>query len=269
MEYSGAHPLCPPYPAASLYEKIGRAIGNEISSTRCDLLESADHLMEIIEQDQEFLPYRYSTEERMMGRDDLVVKGTGTASGFHIDGKPYSITGGVGECYLKELIFVREGKWEFGQRIDVRGKKRIVTDDWGDIKISRTKVPFTLPEELSRLIKFLKGSSDLFVRIYSYHNPSFKELLMEAADAMGADDAVMEMLHQRGDKGKKQLIDALTRKQYQEYRHIVIRFLLTMYSDEEIYQIVGHFIENLVESDEKEGYRTLFAAFSTARKSAV
>jgi hypothetical protein len=261
MKFTGAYPKNSPYPGAYFLMKIGTAYRSERTATRIEILESAKHLAEFMEQDREFFPYRYSTEEHMLGRDDLLVKGSGTATGFQIDGKMYSITGGVGECYLEEMIPQPNGKWKLGKRIDVRDKKRIVTENWGDIKISKKKVTFTFPDELARVIGFLEDAMDRNVKIYAYDSPSFKELLMEAAQGMGSDDGAIEMLLQRGEKCKRQLIAALKQKQFKAYRHIVVRFLLSLYPEESTHQTIKQFINEIPNDEEKRSYLTLLAAF--------
>lgn len=266
MKFSGACPQNPPYPGSAFLVTIGMTNGREITFNRLDILKSAKHLAEVIEKDKDLLPYRYSTEERVMGRDDLLVKGTGTATGFQIDGKLYSVTSGAGECYLEEMIPQPNGTWKIGQRIDVRDKKRIKTENWGDIKISRKKIPFSLPDELVRLTSFLESATDQKVKIIAYDSPSFKDLIKEASEGMGADDAAMEMLLERGSKSKRQLVAALRQKQFKNYRHIVVRFLLTMYLEDSIYEIVKNFIDELPDGEEKNEFLALFVAFSSSKE---
>jgi hypothetical protein len=267
MELSGARPENPPFPAAYFLMKTATAYQSERTATRVELLESARHLQEIVQQERDLIPFRYSTEERLPELDNLVTKGSGTATGLVIDGKDYSITAGTGECYLEGYVPTGDGRWRKGERIDVRDKKRIATDNMGVVKISRKKVPFTLPAELARLIDYLDRVNDRQVKIYSYDKgPVFKELLEAAAEGMGGDDAAMEMLLEWGEDGKKQLIDALTKKPYKKYRPIVVRFLLSMYPDEPTYKIVGDFIETLRDGAEKDEYRAVLAAFTAGRE---
>lgn len=163
-------------PGARFLMYLGSAFQEEITEPRKSLLSNARLLNAYLQQNLDVLPYRYSYEIRLLGRSDMVSKGSGGASGFQISGQPYSITCGNGECYLTKLI---PGVCvPFAERIDVRREKRIPTDDCGDIKINRKKISYTLPERLTACIEFLESVSDQQIVLYSYESlkPDFSEV---------------------------------------------------------------------------------------------
>ena len=101
------------------------------------------------------LQYRFTIEACVMGRPQLKSCSEGGFSGFKIDGVVHSIHGGIGECVLTRYEPFADDSGTMQQRIDVSDRKRLETDDWGDIRIKRRKAKYTLPDTLPEVIAFL------------------------------------------------------------------------------------------------------------------
>ena len=175
----------PDAPGANFLGYLGQAFEEEIMVPRRALLKSALLLRAYLEKQLDILPFRYSYELRFMGRDDMRKKGTGAISGIKIDGEPYSICGGNGECYLRKSVQTGDSACE--ERIDIRRESRIRTDEWGDIKITRRKIPFTLLERLDACIEFLELVSDSRMALYSYESkPTLHQIVAQMSEGGGA-----------------------------------------------------------------------------------
>jgi hypothetical protein len=266
MEQSGPRVrLRPPEasPGWQFLATIGSAYGSEKAVTRDELLEGAKHLADVIERDRQLLPYRYSLEIRMMGRDDMKTRGTGTVS-FPANGRVCRITGGVGECIFEEWVQAPDGTGHVVKPVDVRDKRRIASD-WGDVKISRRKVESTLPDELASLIRFLEAAPDAAVRVYSYDKtPTLTDILREAAEGSGGDYWAGEELSRLGESGKRQLLEALGQSRYRKHRGTIIGLLFTVFPSRDTREAVESFIAQQPEGRAKTEYLALFAAFAAA-----
>jgi hypothetical protein len=264
MRQIGHYPKVSPYPACAFEVQIGRAFKYEMRYSRIDLLNSARHLFELIERDMKIIPYRYIYKiTRFMGLENLDIKGVGITTGVLIDGKCYSISGGNGECVLEEMAQTSLGKWDKVKSIDIRDKKRIATDAWGDILISKRKVPFNLHEELPKLIEFLEGANDREVKVFSYDKtPSIKELLSMASEGMGVNDWAIEEFSNRGEEGKKQLIEILKQNTLKEYHLTAAQLLFLVFPGEQTKTIIKDHIDKLPDEQEEKDFIILLAAFS-------
>jgi hypothetical protein len=264
MDQNGPLVRIPPgAPGADFLRHIGSAYENEITVPRKSLQMNAELLRAYLTEHQDVLPFRYSFEVRMLGRKDMITKGSGAVSGILIGGEPHMISGGNGECYLTKSVRTAGGA-HTEERTDVRRKRRIETDEWGDIKITRRKIPFTLPERLDACISFLESLFDEQIRLYSYDRaPTLHEILEEMSEGSGGDDFAVEEVHRRGPETRAELLKALSENSLRKFRPAIIQLLLLCFSGHETTKAIELFVEQQP-AKERNAYLVLLAAFAQA-----
>jgi hypothetical protein len=190
------------------YRSICFARTGPVEVERETLISHVKELLGRIRADWSVLPYHYTFECRISGRDDLLTRGGGGASGFRIDGEIHSIQGGACQCYLEHLRVGPDGKGHVVARIDVRDRATVETDDWGPIRIFRRKLKTTIPEQLEGLLSFLRGAQDGTIRIQLGEGTrSVRELVRLAAEG---DEGAEEELFERGATAQAELLDMLS-----------------------------------------------------------
>ncbi|MCA9099672.1 MAG: hypothetical protein KDA63_00890 [Planctomycetales bacterium] len=231
---------------------------------RDELLAQARQLHAYLSENREVLSYRYSLSVRVMGRDDMLTEGSGTVSGFTMDGCHCSISGGNGECYVNRYELNEDGTSRIVERIDVRQQKRISTDNWGDISISRRRIDFSFPDQLAECIEFLDSVSDVKVTLYSYDvAPSLRDVLQYYAEGGGGEDWALDVCNQGGDKWRQDLIGALSEPELQQYLGSTIQLLLLCFSDTETRSAIMAAIDRQPETD-RNSLALLYAAYTQA-----
>jgi hypothetical protein len=209
-----------------LFAAVGRARVGARAFGRAELLAAARALLADVRAQWELLPYRYATEVRMMGREDLKSSGSGGVHGFRIGGRIHSIDGGPGRCVLSEWDDGPGGRGVVVATRDVRREKRVETDDWGPIKISRRKIDVRLPLSLEALVAFLDGRADEAVRGRTTDGgASVTELVRRAAEG---DESAEEALFERGDAARAELLKKATDPKARRHHGTIAWLLLTV-----------------------------------------
>ena len=157
-------PPAPGPPNCPLLTLIGATYRRECIYSRTELLEAAVVFRDAIEQQRDFLGYRYLIESILPGQE-VPVRGNGGAGGFRIEGRFHSIWGGAGTCYLKEYAVEPDGTVREVRTIDVRDRQQVETDDWGPIRIYRRKLKITLFDTVPSLVSFLENSPDRRLKV--------------------------------------------------------------------------------------------------------
>jgi hypothetical protein len=250
--------------AGDFLRMVGRSYADEHSFARQELLVAAIALWNELKRQSKLLPYRYSFEIRVMGREDLKSRGSGGASGFLIDGKIHSIYGGVGECYLEELERNEIGGTRLVRRIDVRSRTEIQTDNDGPIKIFRKKLKFGLPEQLPALNEYLESCSDETIRVlYTEGEPKLRDLIEEASEGGGAADAAIEQIFELGDAAKHELIASLSNDKDRKLHPTIAWILLTAFPSVESRSAVEFVVDR--ERDERRKNELVVLLGATTR----
>lgn len=266
IEQSGpSMPVPPDAPGALFLAALGGAYQRETAERRQYLLDCAAQLRDYIAAHFDRLQYRYTIEYCIMGRPELKMSGAGGASGFKIDGVSHAIHGGVGECVLTRYEPLPDGSGTVQQRIDVSDRRRVETDDWGEIRIRRRKVKYTLPEILPDVIAFLERVEEREVRLLSYDKPpGLRDLLQAFSEGGGGDDWAIEELGRQGATGRAQLMDALENGRLRKYVPAIVQLLLLLHGDEQTYETLHRFLDAQPEGREKSQVATLIAAYRQA-----
>jgi hypothetical protein len=247
--------VAPGSPNCRLLAIIGAAYQEEQTYTRTALLQAATEFHDAIEQQRSLLPYHYSYQ---IGDGTMFGRGSGGASGFHIDGKIHSIQGGAGVCYLQEIGVGSDGRGQVVNTIDIRGEKRVETDDFGPIKIYRRKLSLTLFETVPPLVSFLRNSKDeVFRTLTTEGKPSVMDLVRLAGEGSGADDWAEEQLHEMGQDGLAALIAELGNPRARKHLVTIARLLLTVFPSHESRRAV----EQLVDQEQDQERKVLYLAF--------
>lgn len=246
-------PVPPSAPGARFLAYVGSAYQEEESVARDSLLSSARLLLQYLVDQRERLSYRYAFTIQMMGRADMKTKGSGMVSGFKIDGQPCSISGGVGQCELRRWSVNEDGTGQANEIIDVRDRKRIATDEWGDIKISRRKVQFELPDRLAECVAFLESIPPQYVTLYSYDTaPTIRQILKEFSEGGGGDDWAIEEIGRKGEKGKSELLTVLDNRRMRTSFNAAVQMLLLCFPGDDTREAVMKCIERHPEKDRDE-----------------
>lgn len=170
----------------------------------------------------------------------MKTKGSGSVSGILIGGEPHSITGGNGQCYLAKCVQDVDGA-PSQERIDLRKLRKIETDQWGEIRISRKKIPFTLPRRLDECIEFLDSVPDQTIRLFSYDRmPTLRQILDEMIEGFGGDDFAIEEICRRGAETRAELLSALNNQSLRKYRAAIIQLLLLCYPSDPTRMAIEH-----------------------------
>jgi hypothetical protein len=126
------------------------------------LVKSVNHLLTSIKGDSGILLYTYSIKYEIPRNSGQYSSGTGSVSGFEIDGELYSIEAGLDKCELSKLKQDSDGMWRNYEPKDVRNEKTIITSgnftgDFtiGNIIIEKKKKPTGLIKHLEKLKSFL------------------------------------------------------------------------------------------------------------------
>jgi hypothetical protein len=132
--------------------------GEPRSISRARVLRALEALLERLDRDADSLPfvYKYKFEEGPL-KDDR--PGTGMAGSFHINGESryfYSIDSGLGFCQLLKSEIGPDGRGHDVERIDVRSRTSILTDNMGEIRIYKSKKKSGLERHLRELRAFLQ-----------------------------------------------------------------------------------------------------------------
>jgi hypothetical protein len=231
---------------------IGAAYQQKQTYTRSDLLQAAMQFKDALEPQCHLLPYHYSYQ---IGDGEMFGRGSGGCSGFHVNGKIHSIQGGAGVCYLEECSVGLDGGARVSNVIDIRGKKRIETDDFGPIKIYRRKLTITLSDTLPLLVSFLRGSNNEAFRVETTEgNPSLMDLVRLAAEGNGADDWAEEQLYAMGQDGRAALIAKFGDPRAKKHYATIARLLLTVFPSPQSRQAVEERLEKERDEGRKAGY---------------
>jgi hypothetical protein len=176
------------------------------------------------------LPYRYGYGGDFSG-----------GASFTIDGEPWAINVGPGECSLTQAIpyenRLNDRVAQTGSRrtgwIDLRGKKECRVDG-RTIRIQRKKQTYRWYEELPGLMKFLESlPKDAELRAYSYErNPSIAQLLKFAAEEPGGMDGAIQVLQAQGEKGLSKLRNAMKNKKLAMYQSLIQTLIALAFPDE-------------------------------------
>ncbi len=233
------------------YAMLGRCYEDEQVVARSELLRAALALRESFERQSHLVGYSYSTEVRLMGREDLKSCSAGGTSGFRIHGEIHSIDSGPGQCNLRRWRLRIDGVTkEQVEEIDVRDQKQIETDDWGPIKILRRKLRLTLPKQLTSLISFLEKIDDDEVTVLAAEKtPTIKELVRIAARDMERAEWAEEQLYNLGDKARQELLMTLSDNKQRRLHAKVTWLLLTLFPSAESRVAVERRVET--EGDEQ------------------
>jgi hypothetical protein len=140
--------------------------GDIVSVNHGDLLKSINKLLVKINDDPGLLPYTYVVKQEFPHGSGSYYSGTGSISGFVVNGERFSIEGGLDHCALYKLNQNKSGDYtcDFDNPIDIRDKKMIKIDDecrdvgglvFGDIIIEKKKRPTKLVKNLKQLQSFL------------------------------------------------------------------------------------------------------------------
>jgi len=258
-------PIRPGVPGALFLAALGGAYQQETTESRQRLLDAATQLRDYLSEHLDRLQYRYTIEVCMMGRPELKTSGTGMVSGFKIDGVTHAIHGGDGECILTRYEPLPDGSGSLQEQIDVSDRKRVQTDDWGEIKIRRRKMKYTFPQILPDAIAFLERVDEHQVRLYSYDKlPTLRELLQAFSEAGGGDDWAIEELGRQGADGRAQLIDALEDRKLRKYVPAIVQLLILLHRDAETDEILDRFLEAQPEGAQKSELVLVAAAYRQA-----
>lgn len=243
---------------AQYYIAFAQCMYEENVVARQSLLDATRSLLEAVRQQWAVLPYRYSSEVRIMGRDDLVSKGGGGCSGFHINGRIHSLWSRAGECYLEEMEVGPDGRGGIVRRIDIRDRKQVDTDDWGPIKLSRRKLKTALPEQLQVLISFLGEIPDAQVQTRrSEGQASVMDLVRRTAEG---DESAEEEFFNRGDAARQELLAKLTDRKTRKYCGTMAWILLTVLPSPESRAAVEELAERETDPQQKAEYVLLLAS---------
>lgn len=246
------------FPNSEFYGIIGSCWQETQEFQRQKLVEAAEVLLAEVRRQWEVLPYHYSFECKVGGREDSRSSGSGGASGFHIEGREYSIWGGPARCYLQEMKRDANGMGTVVDTIDVRGRKKIDTDDWGPIKLSRRKIKLTLPEQLASLLSFLQQSPDTHLNVLrSDGEMSVMELVKQADDG---NEGAEEMLSEMGGPARRELIEKLSDPKTRKYHHQIAWLLLTVLPSPEARVAVEQRMEREKDAVRKKDLLVLLAA---------
>ncbi len=253
-------------PCSKFLEYVGSAYEKQKSFTRDELLHASQAILRYFQEQQDVLPYRYEYTIRLMGRDDLKTKGAGTTSGFEIDGENYTITGGNGECYLRRRVQNEEKTNLVWEVTDVRNRKSIETDEWGDIKISRRKINFAYPKRVEECVAFLESISSQIVELYSYDgSTTIRQILQEFSEGGGGADWALEEINDQGKQGKDKLLKSLANKRMQKYHDAAVSMLMICFPGDDTDSAIEDHLSR-VPDEHRDELIILVAAFNAARK---
>jgi hypothetical protein len=240
------------------YRSICFARGEPQVRERHAIVAAAEELLGRVRADWSVLPYQYTVEGRMLGRDDLKRKGAGL-SGFHIGGEPHFIQATACQCYVQRMgTGADESGQVVGERVDVRDRKTVDTDDWGPIRILRRKLRTTVPEQLGGLLLFLRGIPDTTVQIgLDEGTHSVRELVRLAAEG---DEGAEEELFERGEAAKTELLDMLASGKPRNRQGTVAWLLLTVFPSPESRAAVQHAVERETDEGRRNEFLMLLGA---------
>ena len=245
------------FPASQFYMTIGRCHRQRHAFPKHDLLEAARSLLRDVQQQWAVLPYRYSLKLRVGGRDDLRSSGSG-ASGFHINGRVHAIWSGAGRCYLDEMQVGPDGRGKVVRKVDVRHQKRVDTDDWGPIEISRRKLELTLPRQLQDLIAFLSDIPDADVQVLSTDGPvSVMDLVRLASED---DEGAEEELFNMGDTARRELLKRIADGKTRKYHGTIAWILQTVFPSPQSREAVERLVERERDPERKKTYLAMLAS---------
>ncbi len=250
--------VAPGSPDCRLLGMIGAAYAQEQYYERTALLQAATEFDDALGQQRDLLPYHYSYQ---IGDGKTFGRGSGGASGFHINGKVHSIRAGAGTCYLQEIGVGSDGRGSVVNTIDIRDQKCVETDDYGPIKIYRRKLKLTLFETMPLLVSFLRNSKNESFRVLTIEGkPSLMDLVRLVAEGGGADDWAGEQLSGMGQDGKAGLIAKLGDPRARKYYAVIAHILLTAFPSRESRQAVEQLLEHDQDQERKARYLALLAA---------
>lgn len=241
-------PIGPETPGSDFMAFIGAAYQERTVVSRAALLESARLLRASVAENRHLLGFRYSYSIPKRDR-----KGSGGCSGFKINGSFHSIRGGNGECYLERIEIEDDDRGRVAERIDLRERNVVQTDDWGEIRISRRKIEFSLPEALAECIAFLESIPDAQITLFSFDAPpTLRDLVREFEEGSGGDDWAIEEICEKGSRWKGELLDALKDKRFAKHRATLVQLLLICFPDAETRNAVMVWVHGLPEKTRSE-----------------
>jgi hypothetical protein len=234
----------------------------EVEHSRATVLAAACSLLDAMVADAELFGFRYQIVGRMpVGVEEVPFCGSGGVSGFHIDGHPCSIRGGMGRCTLKEMAVGEDGRGHIVRAIDVRHLKELRTDDWGVIKIQRKKVTVKADPMLRDMINFMNNLPDENVRkVLLDRDYTVMDLVRMVREHPEAKDGAEEQLFNRGIAARDELTGLLTDKKKRKYYGTMAWLLLTVFRSPEAEQTVRALRESVNDMELKAHLGLLLGA---------
>jgi hypothetical protein len=228
----------PKTPGKDFLDTLAFAYQESMKVSRRALLKSARVLLKFVTENRHLLAYRYDGLCRPQDRGEWekvrLARGGGLVgvSGFKVDRRAHSLWVGDGECYLERKASSGRGARQETERIDVRERKTIETDDWGIIKITRRKRAFSLPEELAKCISYLESVSDSKITLFSFDEPpTVGDLVEDFGEGGDHDDWVLEEIAREPGKWRPELLAALKQRPFAFHRATIIQLLLLSFRD--------------------------------------
>lgn len=223
---------------------MGCAFQREISVYRESLLTNAQLLYQYLIEQTDVLPFKYSYKYRITRPIEMVIKSPGRASVL-IGGYMHMPEAGNGYCMLTKFIPATGSQGPTQEHIDIRGLDSVPTDDCGDIKFTRRKIQYDLPQRLAACIEFLNSVSDELIRVYSDDGRITLLKLLKAFDeGSGGDDFAIETILEGGAATKVELQDALNSGRFRKHHSTIIQLLCICYPGEETLHVVTAFLES-------------------------
>jgi hypothetical protein len=169
--------------------------GEDSHVKRTQLLKDAEDLLSRIEGDLDLLQQNYSfrTERPLSG-------------GMQIGGKACSLETGMGNCTLIQYGEDERGKLHAVERIDMRARQTIDTDNLGQITIVRKKRALTIHVQLREFIDFLKKYPDeTITTVLDAGKVSLGEIIAGYKEGDVDKEWIRKHLHVLGARARNQL----------------------------------------------------------------
>ena len=242
-----------------------------ITVSRAELLKAARTLLKYTTENRHLLAYRYngSFRSRAAGKRETVRQWARTSAllglpGLKIDGRTHALWVGDGQCFLEPQA--RRGKGRGTERIDVRERKAIETDNFGIVKITRKKRKFGLPEELAKCIAFLESVPDRKVTLFSFDTPpTVGDLIDDFGEDEERDKWVLEEIARDSHRWKGELLAALKEERYRYHRATIVTLLVLSFREEKTRTALVKAIDALPKKNRTE-LHTLVAELETAER---
>jgi hypothetical protein len=175
--------------------------GEESHIKRTQRLKAAEDFLGRVEGELDLLQHHYSfrTERPLSG-------------GMQIGRKACSLETGMGNCTLIQYGEDDRGKLHVVQRIDMRARQTIVTDNLGQVTIIRKKRALTIHVQLRGLIEFLnKHPDEIITTILDAGRVSLGEIIVGHKEGVVDEDWIRKHLNLLGARARNQLNRSLKR----------------------------------------------------------